>query len=172
MSNSSIQIGTITEVKNANGTAKVKVDGRVTDWLPVIAPNATKSKKSFSPSNVGDQVLILNPHGSNRDGFILKGLYHDNFKPPSGAGDDTEVVEFGDGTVVTFDINGGELKIDSPSKLNIICSEATVKADKVLVDSSDISLGEGGQGVITAESICPYTNAPHSDASSTVKATK
>ena len=46
---------------------------------------------------------------------------------------------------------GGELKITTTAKINVETKEATVKADKVTVDSSDVKLGKGVfQRVLTA----------------------
>lgn len=126
-----IQIGTISEIDNKKGLAIVVTDGRSTDWLPIIYPNATKNKKSSISLSVGDQILLLNPFGENKDGFVLGGLYYEGMLIPSGANDDTEVIEYSDGTVVSFDLKGGLLKVDSPSNITIICQNAKLTADSI-----------------------------------------
>ncbi|WP_104706934.1 hypothetical protein [Helicobacter bizzozeronii] len=69
-----------------------------------------------------------------------------------------------------------EAKIECQQATITAKQEAKIKAPKACIDATDITLG-GAQasptaGVITGESICPFTKAPHNDFSTKVKALK
>ena len=113
-----MQVGTITEVDNKKALAKVMVDDRVSDWLPVLSI-ASAFKKHFIPTKVNDQVMVLNPHGNNSNGFILRGIFYSDTNVPAGAGDNSEVIEYFDGTLLKFDIEKKLISIDTPNSLNL-----------------------------------------------------
>jgi len=113
-----MQIATITEVDNKKALAKVVADGRPSDWLPVLSI-ASAFKRHFIPVKVKDQVLVLNPHGNNSNGFILRGIFFSDTDVPSGAGDNSEVIEYSDGTLLKFDIDKKLISIDTPNSLNL-----------------------------------------------------
>ncbi len=143
-----IQVGLITEPNNKKALAKVAVDGRVTDWLPVISMSG-KFKRVYSPASVDDQVLVINPHGNNENGFILRGVFSKNLKTPEKAGDDCEVTEYEDGTIITYDKEAKELNVETKSKIIIKvdndviieCKKATIKADKITLDGDTKIIG-------------------------------
>jgi phage baseplate assembly protein V len=173
-----MQIGTITEVNNKKALAKVLVDERVSDWLPVLSI-ASAFKKHFIPIKIDDQVMVLNPYGNNENGFILRGIFYSEQNVPTGAGDNSEVIEYADGTLLKFDIENKIISINTPSEITIVCENAKVeaknvdvKADTVKIDSKSIDLGLGGKGVITAESMCPFTGSPHIDPSQNTRSKK
>jgi phage baseplate assembly protein V len=141
---------------------------------------------SQTKSTDGEQVVMFSPFGEANGGFILRSIFNKNAKEPALANEHTEVMEYEDGTVISYDTKAKELKINASDKITIICKAATVTADtvnvtattvdvaadSVTVDSSAIDLGVGGTGVVTGECICAFTGAPHGDISSTVKAVK
>lgn len=82
-------------------------------------------------------------------------------------GDGKSVAEMwlkNDGSIeVTAD---SDITVTSGSNITINCTNATINADSVDLGSS------GGTGVITMESVCPFTGNPHGDGSTIVKAVK
>lgn len=75
------------------------------------------------------------------------------------------------GNLVHFTRQG--IKVNSMAKVEVIAKQdITVKTDgKIIQEGKSISMN-GGTGVITCESICPFTGAPHVDGSNVVKAAK
>jgi phage baseplate assembly protein V len=75
------------------------------------------------------------------------------------------------GNLVHFTEQG--IKVKSMAKIELTAKQdITVKTDgNIVQEGSNISMN-GGTGVITCESICPFTGAPHTDGSKTVKAAK
>jgi phage baseplate assembly protein V len=128
MVKNNLQIGTIKEVDNTKGVAIIYADGRPSDWLPIRVASATPSKKHYISLSNGDQVLVINPHGENRQGYILTGLYYEGLEPPKGIRDDVEITEYSDGTVITFDLKEKTYNADFKS-------DVTVKAPSIKLDS-------------------------------------
>jgi len=169
--NNLIQIGTVTEVKSADGLAlaRVNVLGRVTDFLPVFMW-ANDFVKVWLPIRVGQQVTVLSPFGNANSGIILPSVYNKNCKEPSGGKDENVVIEFSKGVRIVCD--GENINIDVPKDINVICTNANVKASSVKVDSPSIDLGLGGKGVVTGECICAFTGKPHHDYSANTRSAK
>ena len=119
--NNIVQIGTVTEVKSANGLALARVNllGRVTDFLPVFLW-ANDFVKVWMPIRVGQQVAVLSPFGNANSGIILPSVYNKSCKEPSGASDENVVIDFSGG--VRIDSDGVNLNIFAPGFLNIAAS--------------------------------------------------
>ena len=188
-----IQYGLITEFRYTTlGSGKklevkVSVDDRVTSWLPVKT-QASSFLIVHTPVRINDQVMVLNPYGNNEDGFVIRGLTQKNIPLPNEADENKYIQEFEDGTTYIHDIKTKEISLNTPcsvtlniakdvivksnKNITVECVDATVKASSVTVDSSSIDLGVGGKGVITAESVCPFTGAPHSDESQNTRSAK
>ena len=186
------QYGKITEFKYLPlGTgkqlvAKVNVDERTTNFLPVQC-NASSFLVEHLPIAINDLVMVINPNGSNEDGYITRNIPYKDIPLPANVDEDTHIKVFKDGTNYLHNIKTKEISLNTPCNITIItdknvnlkalninaeCKKATVKADKVDVDCSDIDLGLGGKGVVTAECVCKLDGLPHTDFSATVKATK
>jgi phage baseplate assembly protein V len=136
------KIGTICEVDKENRSlAKAMICGRTTDLLPVMQ-NANSFKRSFSPIRIGEQVLVLSPNGDANGGIILRGIFNTSCKEPTGASDTTEVTEYEDGTIISYDTLSKELKVDSSDKITIICKSATVNADTVSITATTTNTGD------------------------------
>ena len=169
--NNIVQIGTVTEVKSADGLALARVNilGRVTDFLPVFMW-ANDFVKVWMPIRVGQQVAVLSPFGNANSGIILPSVYNKSCKEPSGASDENVVIDFSKGVKIICD--GENINIDVPNDVNITCTNANVKASSVKVDSPSIDLGLGGKGVVTGECICAFTGKPHYDYSANTRSAK
>lgn len=184
--NNLISIGTVTQIDTNKALAKVNILGRETNFFPVLSIS-NSYKRKFTPIKVNEQVLVLCPNGNADFGIIIPSIFNKDSLEPDGSNENIEIVTYSDGTTISYDTEAKELKIDASDKITIICKSANVKADNVkveassvdvkadttLIDSPSIDLGgSGGKGVITGASICPFTNAPHSDPSTIVKAVK
>lgn len=166
-------VGTISETKSADGKAlaRVKLFKRTTDFYPILS-FSNLFKRHFIPARVGEQVLVIHPFGEASVGFIIRGIFNKSRKEHPLANDHTEVIDYEDGTVITYDTKAKELKINASNKITIICKSANVKADSVEVDSPSIDMGIGGKGVVTGECICALTGQPHHDFSSNTRSKK
>jgi phage baseplate assembly protein V len=173
-------VGTISETQSAKGKAlaRVKLLKRTTAFYPILSFSNT-FKRHFIPARVGEQVLVIHPFGEASVGFIIRGIFNKGRKEHSLSNDHTEVIDFEDGTVITYDTQAKELKINASDKITIICKAAKVTAetvdvvaDSVKIDSGSIDLGDGGKGIVTGECLCAFTGTPHSDISSKVRAVK
>ena len=188
-----IQYGTITQYRYTTDKAgkklevKVSVDERVTDWLPVKT-QASSFLVVHTPVRINDQVIVFNPFGNNENGFVDRNLTYKDIPLPDEADENKYIQKFEDGTTYIHDVETKEISLNTPcsvtiniakdvivksdKNINVECVDATIKASSVTVDSSSIDLGVGGKGVITAESVCPFTGAPHSDESQNTRSVK
>lgn len=138
-----VNFGTITQTKTADGKAlaRVKVMDRETDFLPVVS-FSNSFKKHFIPVRPGEQCVVISPFGEASGGFILRSIFNKKQKEPAAANDTTEVIEYEDGTVITYDTAAKELKINASDKITIICKAATVTADTVDITATTSNTGD------------------------------
>lgn len=139
--NNLISIGTVTESKSSEGLslARVKILERVTDFFPVVG-TSNSFKTHATPIKVGEQVLVFCPYGEADSGIILGSIFNKGQKEPVGANDTTEVVEYSDGTRLSYDTSTKELKIDASDKITILAQAINVTATSVNIDAEDITL--------------------------------
>lgn len=188
-----IQYGIITQYRYTTDTAgkklevKVSVDDRVTNWLPVKT-QASSFLVVHTPVRINDQVIVFNPFGNNEDGFVDRNLTYKDIPLPDETDENKYISKFEDNTTFILDTKTKEITLDTPcsvsittakditvksnKNINVECVDATVKASSVTVNSSSIDLGVGGAGVITKESICPFTGSPHMDESQNTRSVK
>lgn len=124
------QVGTITQVKSADGLAlaRVKIDDLETDFFPVVS-RANSFKRHFIPLRVGEQVTVFCPFGEASFGIVIPSLFNKSCKEPSGSSENREVVEYEDGTIIFYDTKAKELNIKAVGEINIVCKKATIIAD-------------------------------------------
>lgn len=134
-----IQIGRIKAVDAAKGLAQVDLDGPDTDWIPWTTTRAGGDRTWWCPE-VGEQVVVAAPSGELGNGVIIGCLFQDDYAEPA----DNENVHrtiYGDGTVVEYDREAHQLKIDtseSSGSVVIICQTANVQAaDSVTIDTPE-----------------------------------
>ncbi len=166
--------------------AKVKVDDRVTNFLPVQT-NANSFLIEHLPVAIDEQVIVINPDGNNEDGYITRSIPYVETPLPKFADANTYIKVFIDGTSYIHNTKTKEITLDTPcvinittskdikltaENINVTCTKALVTADKVDIDSKNIDLGLGGTGVQTNLSPCNLTGLPCNNGSTTVKATK
>lgn len=123
-----LRFGNITEVDPTKGYARVTFtdDGIVSDWLQFLTLGAIKDNFSYT-FNVNEQVACLMDENSE-EGVILGALFNDK-TPPNNAGDGVFRVKFDDDSVIEYNRNSSEYKIDIKGKINILAdSELLIKS--------------------------------------------
>lgn len=143
-----VQVGTVSETKMKEGKALARVilddDGenkRVSSFLPVVS-FANSFGRVFFPLRVNEQVLVISPFGNANSGFIIRSIFNRGCKEPDGSNEHTAIVEFEDGTVISYDSKASNLKVDAVKSMNIICKEATVTADTTTINSTSTHNGD------------------------------
>lgn len=123
-----LRFGNITEVDPAKGYARVTFtdDGIVSDWLQFVVMGAIKDKFSHTFS-INEQVACLMDENSE-EGVILGAIFNDK-TPPNGTGDGIFRVKFDDNSVIEYNRNSHEYKLDIKGKINISAqSEVNINA--------------------------------------------
>ena len=119
MTDNMIQLGTIVNVDTANrALVRVQLFDRVTDMLP-YKMIANSHLRVWMPPKVGEQVIVLSPFGEGDDGVVLGGIFNKDLKEPTAANDHTSVVEFSDGTIITYDASTQALTINAAGVVNV-----------------------------------------------------
>lgn len=113
-----LRFGNITEVDPVKGYARVTFtdDGIVSDWLQFLTLGAIKDNFSHTFS-INEQVACLMDENSE-EGVILGALFNDK-TPPINAGDGVFRVKFDDNSVIEYNRNSHEYKLDIKGKINV-----------------------------------------------------
>jgi phage baseplate assembly protein V len=127
--NNIVTIGTVTESKSADGLAlaRVKVGERVTDFLPMMQ-QSNSFKRCATPIRPGEQVVVLFPKGDGDFGIILGSLFNKGAKEPANYSDSTEVTEFEDGTVISYDSKAKKLTVNAVSIVEVVAQAVNITA--------------------------------------------
>ena len=107
-----IRFGTVHTV--AGKRVQVKVGGLLTRPIPWITPRAGKTT-SWSPPDIGEQVMVVSPNGDLGAAVAIGGLFCDAYDVPPEANGDTVVMAFRDGAVVLYDQAAHVLKAALPA---------------------------------------------------------
>lgn len=153
-----IYIGTIFEIKG--NQVKVDILGTKTDFITYIS-NFSSFNQHFTPPVINESVLVIS--------FLDSSLYLALSLPPLNTSNslNEEFITYSDGTKLSYNTHTHTLRVDandSKASINIVCKNAKIKADSIDLGDS------GGGGVITTQSICPFTGSPHEQGSLKVKA--
>lgn len=127
-----MRLGTIESIDLAQGTGRVRVGALVSDDLPIVAPRAG-AVRIWSPPSVGEQVLLLCPEGDIQAGVILGGLFCDAHPAP--AADTRFLIDFDDGTRLTYDRAAHRLSVAIGSN-----GTAEISAPGGLTLNADVTL--------------------------------
>lgn len=129
-----VQVGTVSETKTKDGKALARVilddDGetkRVSAFLPVVSL-ANSFVKVWFPIRVNEQVLVISPFGNANSGFIIRSIFNRGCKEPDGSNEHTAIIEFEDGTVISYDSKASNLKINAVKSINIFCVDVNIEA--------------------------------------------
>ncbi|WP_051183068.1 phage baseplate assembly protein V [Desulfocurvibacter africanus] len=105
--NQSVQVGEVTSVDAARGTAQVRLatpgnaDGLITHDLPVLV-RKTHADKDYAMPDVGEQVLCVFLPMGLETGFVLGSFYSSRDTVPVASADKWHVT-FSDGTSLEYD---------------------------------------------------------------------
>lgn len=152
MFNNLIQIGTITEVDAQNrALVRVQIHERVTDFFP-YKMIASSHMRTWTPPRVGEQVIVLSPYGEGDEGVVIGSIFNIDQKEPTGANDHTSIIEFEDGTVITYDTAAKALTINASGSVAITApSGITVTANTAITGNVTINGNLTVSGSITDE---------------------
>jgi len=119
-----IQYGTITRYRykklgvGKKLEVKVRVDDRVTAWLPVRT-QASSFLVVHTPVRINDQVIVFNPFGNNQDGFVDRNITYKDIPLPKSIDENKYYQVFEDGTIYMHDVKTKEISLETPCSLNI-----------------------------------------------------
>lgn len=135
-----IQIGTIVNVDPENrALVRVELFDRVTDWIP-YKMIVNSHIRIWTPPRVGEQVIVLSPFGEGDDGVVIGGIYNVNQKEPTGSNDHTSVIEFEDGTLITYDTTAKALTINASGSVSVTApSGMSITADVTITGNLNVS---------------------------------
>lgn len=137
-----IYLGKICEVKGS----LVRVDylGTKSPLLPYMQ-TANAFKRHFSPPKINEQVIIFDLGGLK---VALGSFLNANFDIPSTAGEQKEVIEYSDGTIISYDafsstlevLNAKTLNLLIQNDINITCQKADIKAQNTTITSPSVMI--------------------------------
>lgn len=140
-----IRIGTVAEVDLDNAVCRVATGDNTTGWLNWLTLRAGQSRSWWAPSE-GEQVLILSLGGELDTGFVLPGIFSDDFPPPSASADGLYIA-FPDGAMLHYEPDSGELLADGIKTAVINASESVnataptitcAASVKILLDTPEV----------------------------------
>jgi len=125
-----IRIGTVSAVNLDDGLCRVDTGNNTSRWLHWLTARAGRTRSWNAPS-VGEQVLVLCLGGELDTGFILPGVFSDEYPAPSASADALHW-SFPDGVVIEYEPANGALKATG-------IQTATIQAAvKILLDSPEV----------------------------------
>ena len=95
-----IRFGTVQAV--AGKRVQVKIGGLLTRPIAWVSTRAGQTK-SWSPPDIGEQVMVLSPNGDVGAAVAVGGIFCDANDIPSDANADTVLMAFRDGAVLLYD---------------------------------------------------------------------
>lgn len=128
-----IDVGRVSAVYPASGTAKVVFDDRdnyVTPELPIMNRGSQGVKDYWMPA-VGEQVICAFLSNTSKEGFILGSHFNDEDKPPV-TSKNKQHLRFPDGTFIEYDQQTHILTVDVKGMLILnTTGDVTVTGDVV-----------------------------------------
>jgi len=163
-------IGTI-ERRYSSSAGQFAIVRRQPDGYQVPCRVGMPSKHVFVPYEDGEEVVAVCVDGDPRDGYVVicstQGL---GASPPPEVATNPNAV---------WVVHKDEVNILGATKVNVLGAEVHVHSKKSVVHSEEVHLGREAigtakllQGVVTGDTMCPYTGQKHIDISSVVFAEK
>ena len=167
-----IRFGTVQTV--AGKRVQVKSGGLLTRPIAWVSTRAGKTK-SWSPPDIGEQVMVLSPNGDLGAAVAIGGIFCDANDLPDGANADTVLMAFRDGAVLLYDQaahllkgtlpDGGRVEINAPGGFTFM---GTVDIDGALNVSQAATFKQtvhAGQDITSDADVkagnISLTNHPH-----------
>jgi len=138
------RIGTIAELDYTAKKVRVKTGDNTTNWLDWPA-DVGRNYVRFKPLRRDAQVILVCPSGDISQAHIIGDLYSASAPAPDSSADHLDVVEFSDGTTISYDIDQSLLVFDCAGNTVIHCSDATISA------SGNATITADGDATITAD---------------------
>jgi phage baseplate assembly protein V len=107
-----VRLGTIESVDRAEATCRVRIGEIVSGDVCWIVQRAGNTK-IWSPPTIGEQCLLICPEGDTDGGVAILGLFSDANPAPSA--DDIDLIQFGDGAIVSYDAVAHHLVVRLPA---------------------------------------------------------
>jgi phage baseplate assembly protein V len=134
-----IAIGSITAVDHEKKCVQLSISGRPpSNWLPFPA-EIGRNFRRWRPLRPGIQAVVLSPSGNPAQAVIAQILYSDDLPPPVTA-ENLDVIQFEDGTTVSYDSDKHCLTLDSVGDIALKAGRTIVIDGKNIV----IRTAEGG----------------------------
>lgn len=121
-----IRVGLVKEIDYEKARVRVKVGEFLTDYLPWITYRAGEDK-SWSPPSIDEQVIVLSPGGELSLGVVLPAIYR---AIPQECQKTANILEFGDGTKLSYDSGKNHLEIDVVDKITLKVGESSIEMTK------------------------------------------
>ncbi len=138
-----VAIGTVTQSRSVDGVSlcRVKIGDRVTDFLPYMQ-HSSSFKKRAVPVREGEQVVVLHPFGDGDFGIVIGSIFNKASKEPAGYSDTKEVIEFEDGTRISYDSATSTLDLSAVGSVNVVCDSASVQAGSISITATTSHSGD------------------------------
>lgn len=117
-----IKIGNISEVSEDKSLVRVDYLGTISDFIPYMQ-TANSFKKHFIPPQVGEQVLLFELDGANYK-VAMGSIFSQDCKEPSQSSASKEVMEYQDGTTISYDISNSTLEVLNANSINIVLKQS------------------------------------------------
>lgn len=163
-----LKFGIISEVKKGYARVTFDENGIVSALLPILQ-RRTKDDKSFETFDLNEHVVCLMDE-RNEYGTIIGAIYSKKDLEPTGAGNDTFIREFSDGTVIKYnradpthqyEITNGDLTFKMSRTGGFEISRGTDSVKKVIHDLTEAIItgcsGPGGGAIVPAAFIAIQT---------------
>jgi phage baseplate assembly protein V len=146
-----IRYGTVVAVIGKR--VAVNIGDVLTRPLPWAATRAGKTA-TWSPPDIGEQVMVLSPNGNIAAGVVFPALFSDHFPAPADASPTNVVMAFGDGAVLLYDQathllkatlpGGGAVELSAPGGFTFkghVQIEGSLKTPEDIHSDADVLAG-------------------------------
>ncbi len=123
-----IRVGSVKEIDYKKARVRVKVEEFLTDWLPWIIHRAGEDK-TWLPPSIDEQVIVLSPGGELALGVVLPAIYQQKYPPPE-CQETVNILEFRDGTKLSYDSDKNHLEIDVVDKITLKVGKSSIEMTK------------------------------------------
>lgn len=155
--NNIIRVGIVDQLNPQTCSAVVRFEDQeevISSELPILVRGSAVNKDYWMPS-INDAVVCLFIPVGLADGFVVGTFYNSDDLPPV-ADASIEMKQFGDGTKLFYDVGQHILNAAIAGSLNISAKNMKLQSDSVSIESKDINLGTGGDGVLTESTIAKF----------------
>jgi phage baseplate assembly protein V len=118
-------------------------EGLITQWLPVMQPMASTSRKCIVPKIGADVNVNMFTDGDGSDGCVNGSFYNTGNPPPDGD-IDADIAEYPDGTVIEYDEISSTYRIDSVGPINLrTSSNVNINGVSITITASGAMIIQG-----------------------------